>query len=230
MDWSLYLKLLTSHFGAGHSGMEAAFINLLEPGDEVMVLENGIWGQRAASLSDRMGFQTHKVTNEPGVAFSLDQIEKVSSWVTGGFSFLVCEYYVEAQLRCDSAPLRFHCVFISHWHGSRKQNGVSNPTYFCFVFLIFSFTFPGSGPTQAHSSVRVPWWIVLRCSTATGGHRWIVPQVRNPPGCGHRGQFVCRTVPCWRYEGWGLQVFSLWFGWLKIELLMHIALLFEDFV
>lgn len=41
--------------GTGHSGMEATICNLLEPGDVILIPENGIWGQRAADMALRHG-------------------------------------------------------------------------------------------------------------------------------------------------------------------------------
>ena len=41
--------------GTGHAGMEAAFVNLVEPGDRVLVLQSGIWGTRAKDVAERCG-------------------------------------------------------------------------------------------------------------------------------------------------------------------------------
>lgn len=41
--------------GTGHAGMEAAFVNLLEEGDRVLVLRNGLWGERAKEVAERCG-------------------------------------------------------------------------------------------------------------------------------------------------------------------------------
>ena len=41
--------------GTGHAGMEAAFVNLVEPGDRVLVLQSGIWGRRAKDVAERCG-------------------------------------------------------------------------------------------------------------------------------------------------------------------------------
>jgi aspartate aminotransferase-like enzyme len=39
----------------GHAAMEAACTNLLEPGETVLVCENGLWGQRFADMCTRNG-------------------------------------------------------------------------------------------------------------------------------------------------------------------------------
>jgi alanine-glyoxylate transaminase/serine-glyoxylate transaminase/serine-pyruvate transaminase len=41
--------------GTGSAGMEACFVNLLEPGDEVVVGVNGVFGTRMADIVDRCG-------------------------------------------------------------------------------------------------------------------------------------------------------------------------------
>jgi len=41
--------------GSGHAGMEVAIMNVLEAGEKMMVLENGLWGVRARSYAERIG-------------------------------------------------------------------------------------------------------------------------------------------------------------------------------
>ena len=46
--------------GTGSLGMEAAFVNTVEPGDKVLVLENGVFGNRMADVAERLGAQVTK--------------------------------------------------------------------------------------------------------------------------------------------------------------------------
>lgn len=41
--------------GSGHCALEVALFNLLEPGDSFLVGVNGIWGQRAVDIGERLG-------------------------------------------------------------------------------------------------------------------------------------------------------------------------------
>ena len=41
--------------GSGHAGMEVAIMNVLEAGEKMMVLENGLWGARARGYAERIG-------------------------------------------------------------------------------------------------------------------------------------------------------------------------------
>ena len=41
--------------GAGHAAMEASLVNVVEPGDRVLILENGIWSLRAREIAERCG-------------------------------------------------------------------------------------------------------------------------------------------------------------------------------
>ena len=41
--------------GTGHAGMEAAIANCIEPGEKIIVGNNGIWGMRVVDLSQRYG-------------------------------------------------------------------------------------------------------------------------------------------------------------------------------
>lgn len=41
--------------GTGHTAMECAIFNTVEPGESVLTAVNGIWGERAAEMAERMG-------------------------------------------------------------------------------------------------------------------------------------------------------------------------------
>lgn len=41
--------------GTGHTAMECAIFNTVEPGENVLVGVNGIWGERAADMAQRIG-------------------------------------------------------------------------------------------------------------------------------------------------------------------------------
>jgi len=43
--------------GTGSAGMEACFVNLVEPGDEVLILINGVFGQRMQDVATRLRAQ-----------------------------------------------------------------------------------------------------------------------------------------------------------------------------
>lgn len=41
--------------GTGHTAMECAIFNSVEPGESVLSAVNGIWGERAAEMAERIG-------------------------------------------------------------------------------------------------------------------------------------------------------------------------------
>jgi len=55
--------------GTGSAGMEAALVNLLQPGDRVLVAVNGVFGVRLANLADRLGANTLRLESPWGRAF-----------------------------------------------------------------------------------------------------------------------------------------------------------------
>ncbi|XP_037017323.2 alanine--glyoxylate aminotransferase isoform X2 [Artibeus jamaicensis] len=69
-------RLTLAISGSGHAAMEAALFNLLEPGDSFLVGVNGIWGQRAAEVGERLGARTHRMTKDPGSHCSLQEVEE----------------------------------------------------------------------------------------------------------------------------------------------------------
>ncbi|XP_014640962.1 PREDICTED: serine--pyruvate aminotransferase [Ceratotherium simum simum] len=62
--------------GSGHCALEAALFNLLEPGDSFLVGVNGIWGQRAADIGERIGARVHLMIKELGGHHTLQEVEE----------------------------------------------------------------------------------------------------------------------------------------------------------
>jgi alanine-glyoxylate transaminase / serine-glyoxylate transaminase / serine-pyruvate transaminase len=60
--------------GTGSAGMEAAFANLIEPGDRVAVCVNGVFGERMADIVTRCGGTLLRIEAEWGKSFELDAI------------------------------------------------------------------------------------------------------------------------------------------------------------
>lgn len=61
--------------GTGSAGMETAFANLIEEGDEVVVGVNGVFGDRAAEAAVRMGAKVHRVEAEWGMIVEPARLE-----------------------------------------------------------------------------------------------------------------------------------------------------------
>jgi alanine-glyoxylate transaminase/serine-glyoxylate transaminase/serine-pyruvate transaminase len=57
----------------GSAGMEACFVNLLEPGDKVIVCQNGVFGGRMKENVTRSGCEAVMVQDEWGTAIDLDK-------------------------------------------------------------------------------------------------------------------------------------------------------------
>jgi len=62
--------------GTGHAGMECALMNLLEQGEKILVVRNGLWGERAASLSKRLNFNVDIVNAPDGSFVSLSDFKE----------------------------------------------------------------------------------------------------------------------------------------------------------
>jgi alanine-glyoxylate transaminase / serine-glyoxylate transaminase / serine-pyruvate transaminase len=68
-EWTFALS------GTGTSGMEAALVNLVEPGDEVLVAIHGYFGERLAEIAARVGGQVDRISRPLGEIFTLEEIE-----------------------------------------------------------------------------------------------------------------------------------------------------------
>ncbi|KAG9494364.1 alanine--glyoxylate aminotransferase [Eleutherodactylus coqui] len=62
--------------GSGHCAMETAIFNVVEKSEVVLVACNGIWGERAADIAQRIGADVHLMAKQPGEGFTLKEIEK----------------------------------------------------------------------------------------------------------------------------------------------------------
>ena len=60
--------------GTGSAGMEFCFANLIEPGDEVVIGVNGVFGARMAEVAERCGASVVKVESEWGKIIEPDQV------------------------------------------------------------------------------------------------------------------------------------------------------------
>jgi len=65
--------------GTGSAGMEAALINLIEPGDGVIVGVNGYFGERICDMALRHGAEVRRVEAPWGQIVDPDQIERALS-------------------------------------------------------------------------------------------------------------------------------------------------------
>ncbi len=61
----------------GSAGMETVFVNLLEPGDRVVVCINGVFGGRMKENIERCGATPIVVENEWGTPVDIDEVERV---------------------------------------------------------------------------------------------------------------------------------------------------------
>src|SRR5881397_510255 len=61
----------------GMAGMETCLVNLLEPGDKVVVCAKGFFGQRMIDIAGRTGAEVTVVERPWGEVFSLDQLREV---------------------------------------------------------------------------------------------------------------------------------------------------------
>jgi alanine-glyoxylate transaminase/serine-glyoxylate transaminase/serine-pyruvate transaminase len=69
-------KLTIPVSGTGSAGMEAAFVNLVEPGDRVVVCVNGVFGERMSDIVGRCGGNLKRIEAQWGSSFDLDQIRQ----------------------------------------------------------------------------------------------------------------------------------------------------------
>jgi alanine-glyoxylate transaminase/serine-glyoxylate transaminase/serine-pyruvate transaminase len=62
-------RLTIAVSGTGSAGMEAALVNLVEAGDEVLVCVNGVFGGRMCDIVERIGGRLHRIDRKWGEVF-----------------------------------------------------------------------------------------------------------------------------------------------------------------
>jgi alanine-glyoxylate transaminase/serine-glyoxylate transaminase/serine-pyruvate transaminase len=62
--------------GTGMAGMEAAFVNLVEPGDPVLVCVSGVFGERMVDVARRCGADVRRVDAEWGTVVQPEQVAR----------------------------------------------------------------------------------------------------------------------------------------------------------
>ncbi len=80
-------RLTMAVSGTGSAGMEACICNLVEPGDDVIVCVNGVFGGRMKDVAERYGANVHVVERDWGQIFSSDDIAQAIEKCPG-FKFL----------------------------------------------------------------------------------------------------------------------------------------------
>jgi alanine-glyoxylate transaminase/serine-glyoxylate transaminase/serine-pyruvate transaminase len=62
--------------GTGSAGMETCFVNLVEPGDRVLVLINGVFGRRMAEVAGRLGAEVDTLEFEWGTPVTVETVRE----------------------------------------------------------------------------------------------------------------------------------------------------------
>lgn len=62
--------------GTGMAGMEAGFVNLVEPGDSVLVCVQGIFGERMVEVAQRAGAEVRRVDADWGTTIDPQRVEE----------------------------------------------------------------------------------------------------------------------------------------------------------
>ncbi|MGI6686334.1 MAG: pyridoxal-phosphate-dependent aminotransferase family protein [Bacillota bacterium] len=65
--------------GTGSAGMETVFVNVIEPGDKVIVCENGVFGQRMIDVAGRCGAEVIQVNAPWGCPIDPNEVKKAIS-------------------------------------------------------------------------------------------------------------------------------------------------------
>jgi alanine-glyoxylate transaminase/serine-glyoxylate transaminase/serine-pyruvate transaminase len=92
--------------GTGSAGMETCFVNLLEPGDTVIVGVNGVFGERMCEVARRTGAEVVRVEAAWGNAIDPQQLLDAHRANPGARMLAVVHAETSTGVENDIAPLR----------------------------------------------------------------------------------------------------------------------------
>ena len=148
--------------GTGTSGMEAALVNVLEPGDTAVIGANGLFGQRMTDIASRCGAKVITVSADWGRPIDPDAVEKALK--EAGQVKLVATVHAETSTGVLQ-PLE-PLAELAHAHNS--------------LFLVDAVTSLGG------TDLRVDDWGIDICYSATqkclGGPPGLSPITLSPKG------------------------------------------------
>ena len=90
--------------GPGTSGMEAAIMNLLEPGEVAVIAINGLFGQRMADMAERAGAEVVRVEHPWGKPIDPAKVE-AALWARGAKILAFVHAETSTGVMSDPAPL-----------------------------------------------------------------------------------------------------------------------------
>ena len=99
--------------GPGSAGMELCFVNLVEPGDQVVVCQNGVFGGRMRENVERCGGKALMVEDPWGAPVSPDRLEQTLSQHPEARLVAFVHAETSTGARSDARTL----VEIAHRHG-----------------------------------------------------------------------------------------------------------------
>lgn len=89
----------------GSAGMEAAFVNLIEPGDTVIVCQNGVFGGRMRENVIRCGATAVMVNDDFGHAIDVDKVEQALKANPGAKALAFVHAETSTGVQSDAAAL-----------------------------------------------------------------------------------------------------------------------------
>src|SRR3954469_1572592 len=92
--------------GTGSAGMEACFVNLVEPGDTVIVGVNGVFGERMCEVARRAGAEVVRVEIEWGTALDPQALLDARAANPEARALAVVHAETSTGVENDVAPLR----------------------------------------------------------------------------------------------------------------------------
>ena len=83
--------------GTGSAGMEACVVNLIEPGDRMIVGVNGVFGGRMADVAERAGAEVTRIERPFGEVFSPEEVAAAVLYLASDES----RFMTGAELKLD---------------------------------------------------------------------------------------------------------------------------------
>jgi aspartate aminotransferase-like enzyme len=90
---------------SGTGAMEASLVNMLSPGDRILVVSNGVFGERFISMAEAFGLQVDKVTFPFGNAADPDSVNSQLKRNPGAKAVIITHNETSTGVTNDVAPI-----------------------------------------------------------------------------------------------------------------------------
>lgn len=129
------------HTSSGTGAMESALVNTLSPGDEIICIDSGKFGERWAKIAESYGLKVHILKVEWGFAVTMDQVEAALK-AHSNIKAVLCQ-------ACETSTATVHPIkAIAHLIAEASNKNSKQKSHNEIIFIVDAITAVGAMPLE----------------------------------------------------------------------------------